>query len=118
MSSSSLCDKVQDVYASLHALLDELEVYRSFVVDISKMKEYREEFVVAIFLIALNSEVSSHICSELTTFYLSCPPFHVYCGFLQQHLLQFHTSPSWLMSLVVMAVVTRQEGGAILAGVI
>ena len=41
---------VQEFYNSLRALLDELEIYQSFVVDISKMHQYIEELVVAIFL--------------------------------------------------------------------
>ena len=56
---------VQDLYASLRALLDELEVYQLFVVDISKMKEYHEELAVAIFQTVLVLVISSQICSQI-----------------------------------------------------
>ena len=41
---------VQDYFSSLRVLLDELEIYQHFVVDISNMREYREELAVTTFL--------------------------------------------------------------------
>ena len=56
---------VQDLYASLRALLDELEVYQSFVSDIAKIREYHEELTIAIFLTALHPKISTQIRGQI-----------------------------------------------------
>ena len=52
---------VQEFNGSLRTLLDELEIYQPFTVDISKMRQYKEELVVAIFLVGLTLALASQI---------------------------------------------------------
>lgn len=52
---------IQELYTSFCSLLDELKVYQPFVADITKMREYREEFAIAKFLSALKSKIASQI---------------------------------------------------------
>ena len=49
------------VRGSVRTLLDELEIYQPFAVDISKMRQYREELAVAIFLTELTPALASRI---------------------------------------------------------
>ena len=52
---------VQDFYNTLRTLLNELEVYQPLVTDIFKMREYREELAVAIFLAGLQPDLANQI---------------------------------------------------------
>ena len=45
---------MQELYTSLCALLDKLEVYQLFVVDIVKMREYQEELAMATSKVSFN----------------------------------------------------------------
>ena len=90
---------VQDLYALLCALLDELEVYQSFVVDIAKMREYREELAIAIFPTALDPEISTQIRGKILELAMFCrfpPHSHVFYGSPLLHLPQC----LWLVLLV------------------
>ena len=52
---------IQDYFMSLHALMDELEIYQPFVADISKIRGYYDELSVAAFMFGLKPELGSQI---------------------------------------------------------
>ena len=49
----------------MRSLLDELEVYQPLNVNLSKMKEYREELAVVIFLVGLQPDLASQIRGQI-----------------------------------------------------
>ena len=52
-------DSVSINYTRIRSLLEELDVHQPFIADVVVMKRYREELVVAIFLVGLCTDLAS-----------------------------------------------------------
>ncbi|KAG8381702.1 hypothetical protein BUALT_Bualt05G0000200 [Buddleja alternifolia] len=64
--SSSVGDhSVTELYTTLHGILDELDIHQPLLLDLIKLREYREGLAVAKFISALRPEISNQIRGQI-----------------------------------------------------